>query len=86
MPDEQRKNLVRIDECAVAVDRSNTVAVSIGTEAGVVFSGARGLTERFNVRLDRFRVHAAETRVARATNFVAGDAIAPEELRQQTCR
>src|SRR5260370_17790869 len=43
MPDEQRKNLVGVDERTVAVDRSNTVAIAVGTKAGVVFSGAHAL-------------------------------------------
>src|SRR6266851_1235190 len=78
MPDEQCKNLMGVDERAVAVDRSNTVAIAVGTKARVVFSGAHGLAQRFNVRLDRLRMHAAETRIARAANFITSDAITTE--------
>ena len=35
------------------------------------------------MRLDRFRMYPAEARVARAANFIAGDAIAPEEFDEQ---
>src|SRR5258708_22865116 len=35
------------------------------------------------MRLDRFRMYPAEARVARAANFIAGDAIAPEKFDEQ---
>ena len=39
VPDEHGKDLVWIDEGTVAVDRANTIAIAVGGEAGVVFSG-----------------------------------------------
>ncbi len=83
MPNEQRKNLVGIDESAVAIDGPNTITVAVGGEARVVFSGAHRLAERFNVRFDGFGVHAAEKRVARAADFAARDAVPSEELVEQ---
>ncbi len=78
MPDEQCKNLMGVDERAVAVDGADAVAVAIGAQAGVVFSGKHGLPQRFDMRLDRLRMHAAETRIARAANFITSDAITTE--------
>src|SRR5207253_7649864 len=78
VPHEQRKNLVRIDERAVAVDGTDAVAIPVSAESGVVFSRANGLAQRFDVRLDWLRMHAAETRIARAANFIAGDSVAAE--------
>src|SRR5216684_3439064 len=83
MPDEQCKNLVRIDKRAVAVDGADAVAISIGAQAGVELSREHRLAQCFDVWLDRFRVYAAETRVAHAANFVASDAIAPEKFNEQ---
>ena len=83
VPDEQGENLVRIDERAVAIDGADAVAVAVGAEAGVVFSGAHGLAQRVDVRLDGFGMDAAEARIARAANFVAGDAVAAEKFEEQ---
>src|SRR5260370_38940682 len=43
VPDEQRKDLVGVDERAVAVDGADTVAVSVSAEARGVLSGAHSL-------------------------------------------
>ena len=83
MPHEQGKNLVRIDERAVAVDGTDAVAIPVSAESGVVFSRANGQAQRFDVRFDRLWVHAAETRIACAANLIAGDSVAAEKLRQQ---
>src|SRR5205823_12201578 len=60
VPDEQRQNLVGIHERPGAVDRANAVAIAIGAEARVVFPREHSLAQRFNVRLNRFGMHAAE--------------------------
>jgi len=78
MPDEQRKKLMRVDERPVAVDRSNAVAIAIGAQAGVEVSGKYRLPQRFDMRLDRLRMNAAKTRIARAANFITSDAITTE--------
>src|SRR5258707_590765 len=83
MPEEQCKDLVRIHEGAVAVDGADAVAVSIGTQSRVEFSSEHRLPQGVDVRFDRFRMHAAESRIARAANLVAGDAIAAQQLGQQ---
>jgi len=72
---------VGIDEGAVAIDGANAVAVAVGGKACVIFSGAHRFPQSFDVRLDRFGMHAAETRVARAPNFVASHAVAVEKVR-----
>src|SRR6266436_5461786 len=82
VPDEECQNLVGIDENAVAVDSADAVPIPVGAETGVVLAGSHGLTQRFDVRLDRFRMHAAETRIARAADFVAGNSVAFEKLGQ----
>src|SRR6266481_9260713 len=81
MPDEQRKNLMGVDERAVAVNGADAVAISIGAQASVVFSGKHGLPQRFDVRLNRFGMDAAEARITRPANFIANNSIAPEEFR-----
>ena len=84
MPDEQSENLMGIDEGAVAIDGADAVAVAVGAEADVVFAGEDGFAERVDVRLDGFGMRAAEKRIARAADFVAGDAVALEDFGQQT--
>src|SRR5215831_15494859 len=84
VPDEQRQNLVRIDESAGAVNCADAVAIPVGAKARIVFAGQHGLPQRFDVWLDGLRMHAAEARIPRSANFVAQDAIAAKQLRQQT--
>src|ERR1700682_4791273 len=84
MPDEQRKNLVRIKSGAGAVDPADAVSIAIGTKAGVVFSGAHGFAQRLDMGFDGLGVHAAKKRIARSTNFVASNAIARKEFWQQS--
>ena len=83
MPDEQGKDLVRIDEGTVAVDRADAVAIAVRSKPSVVFSGDYCLAQRTNVRLNRLGMDAAEARIAFAANLRAGDAIASEEFRQE---
>src|SRR5207253_798311 len=78
VPDEQCKDLMRIHERTVTVDGADAVAIAIGAPAGVEFSAQQRLPQGLDMRLDRLRVNAAEARVVRAANFIAGDAIAPE--------
>src|ERR1051325_4304207 len=80
VPNEKREDLMRVDEGAVAVDCADAVAVAVGGKAGVVFSGEDSLAEGGDVRLDGFRMNAAEAWVARAANFVAMDAVALEQF------
>jgi hypothetical protein len=84
VPDEQREDLMRVDEGAVAIDRADAVAVAVGAKAGVVFTREDCLAQRGDVRLDGFGMRAAEERVAGATNLVAGDAVALEEVGQES--
>src|SRR5258708_32081798 len=86
VPHEQRNDLVGVDERAVAVNRPDAVAIAVGAEAGVVFSGTHGSPQRFDVRLDRLRIYTAETRITRPAYFVAANSVATEELRQQARR
>ena len=71
VPEQNRENLVRSDERAVAVDRADAVGVAIEREARVVAAVDHRAAQRLDVRLDRLRIHAAEKRIARAANFVA---------------
>jgi len=71
---------MRIDEGAVAVDCADAIAVAIGGEADIVFAREDGFSERVDVRLDGLGMSAAEKRIARAANFVAGDAVALENF------
>jgi hypothetical protein len=80
VPNEERENLMGIDEGAVAIDGADAVAVAVSGEADVVFAGEDGFAERIDVRLDGFGVGAAEKRIARAADFVAGDAVALENF------
>src|SRR5580693_5596951 len=84
VPDEEREDLMGIDEGAVAIDRADAVAVTVSGKAYVVLAGEDGLAERIDVRLDRFGMRAAEKRIARAANFVAGDAVALEDFGEDT--
>jgi hypothetical protein len=85
MPDEERENLMRIDEGAVAIDGADAVAVAVGAKADVIFAGEDGFAERVDVRLDGFGMSAAEKRVARAADFVASDAVAFEKIGEYAC-
>ncbi len=84
MPEQNRKNLVRRDERAVAVDRADAVRVAIEREACVIAAIDHRPTQRLNVRLDRLGIHAAEKRIARAANFGRLDAVTAEKLAQQS--
>jgi len=64
------------------VDRPDTVAVAIGTEAASFFRAPRP-ADRFNVRLIGSGARR-ETRVARGANFAASDAVARGTAWQQT--
>ena len=86
MPQQQRENLVRRNERPRAIHRADAVAVAIGAESGVVAAGEHGAAQGLNVRLDRFWIRAAEERIARAANFIAGDSVAAEKLAEQTAR
>src|SRR5260370_8677902 len=86
MPNEQGKNLMRIYERAVAVDSADAVAIAIGTERRIVFTGAHGLAGGFDVRLDGLGINSRESRVARTANFVPLNALAGEQLPKQARR
>src|SRR5258705_805024 len=83
VPNEQGEDLVWIDEGTVAVDRADAIAIAVGSEPSVVFSGNYCLAQWANVRLNRLGMDAAEARFAFAANFRAGDAVASEEFRQK---
>src|SRR6202041_2176793 len=83
VPDHQRENLVGVDEGAVAVDGPDAVAVTVGGETGVILSGEDRLAQSVNVRLDGFGMHATESRVAGAANFVADHAVTRKKFFQQ---
>src|SRR5260370_11524448 len=72
-----------LDKRRGGVFPADAVAIAIGTQACVEFSGEHRLPQGFDVRLDRLGMYAPEARVARAANFVAGDAITPEEFDEQ---
>ena len=74
---------MRCDERAVAVHRAGAVAVSVGAEAGVVLTGDHRPPQRLHVWLNRFRVAAAEQRIARAADLVAGNAVSRQQFAQQ---
>ena len=84
MPQQDGKNLVRVDERAVTIHCADAVGVAIEREAGVEFALHHGPLQRCDVRLDRLRVYAAEERVARATNLFTGDFVAAEQIAQQS--
>src|SRR6202162_1898461 len=48
LPDEQGKDLVGIDECAVAVDGADAVAVAIGAQACIELPGEHRLPQGFD--------------------------------------
>src|SRR5262249_27113878 len=80
VPDEQRKNLVRIDEGSVAIDGADAIAVPISGKACVVFSGDNCVLQGADVRLDGFGMDSGKTRIACAANFVAVNAITAEKF------
>src|SRR5580700_1497033 len=84
VPNEEREDLMRVDERAVAIDRADAIAVTVRAKARVIFSGENRLTQRCDVRFDGFRMRAAEKGIARAAYFVAGDAVALKELGEQS--
>ncbi len=86
LPNEQGKDLVRIYERAVAVDRADAIAIAVGAERGIIFPGAHRLPSGFYVRLDRLGMNAGKARIARSANLVAGDAVAGEQLAKQAGR
>ncbi len=86
VPDEERKNLVRIDEGTIAVDCADAVTVAVGGKASVIFSGKDGIAESKDVRLDGLGIDAAETRIAYAANFVATNTVTLEQFWQEGCR
>src|SRR5260370_34890746 len=83
MPNEQGKNLMRIYERAVAVDSADAVAIAIGAERRIVFTGAHGLAGGFDVQLDGLGINSRESRVARPANFVARNAVAGGQFAEQ---
>src|SRR5439155_2040014 len=52
MPDQQRDNLVGIDESAGAVNDADAVAIAISAETHVIFAPEHTLPKRCDVRLD----------------------------------
>src|SRR5580704_12798518 len=86
VPDEEREDLVRIDERTVAIDGADAIAVAVRAKACVIFSRENRLTQRCDVRLYGFRMRAAEKGIARAADFVAGDAVASKEIGEQSRR
>src|SRR5260370_1782160 len=83
MPNEQGKNLMRIYELAVAVNSTDAVAIAIGAERRIVFTGAHGLAGGFDVRLGGLGINSGESRVARPAHFVAWNAVAGEQFAKQ---
>ena len=86
VPQQNRKNLVRRDERAVAVHRADAVAVAIRAQPGVILAGEHRAAQRLDVRLDGLGIDAAKQRIARAANFIAGDAVPRHQLAQQSAR
>src|SRR5579885_655530 len=64
---------------------SDAVAVTIRSETGII-AAANGFTERGDVRFDRLGIRAAEERITRAANLMAGYAVPPHQRNQQTAR
>src|SRR5712671_6643216 len=78
---------MRIYKSAVTVDCADAVAVAIGAERGIVFSGTDRLTRGFDMRLDGLGMYACKAGIARAANFIAGDSVAREQSSEQPgCR
>src|SRR5215469_18409424 len=75
MPEQNRKNLMRSHELATSVDRPNAVGIPVEGEARVVVAAAHRLAKRLYVRLDWFRIHASEERVARAADLFGFDSL-----------
>jgi len=68
MPHEQRENLVRIHERAIAVNRADAVAIAVSGQSRVEFPFNNGLAQCADVRLNRFGMDAAETQIALSVN------------------
>src|SRR5262249_6664756 len=83
VPYQQRKDLVWIDKGTVSIDGPNAVAVTVSAKACAVLSPADRLAQRFDVGLDGLGMDSSEARVPVAADFVAGHAIALENLREQ---
>jgi hypothetical protein len=85
VPNEQCENLVRIYEGAIAINCADPVAIAVGAERSVVFSGAHRHARGFDVGFDRLGVNARKAGIAGAANFVATDPVAREQLAEQAC-
>src|SRR5260370_31280267 len=70
MPDEQRKDLMRMHERSVAVKGADAGSIAIGAQASVAFSGTHGLPQRFDMRIERFWMDALETRTAPEAHMI----------------
>src|SRR5580704_3788778 len=84
MPQQDRENLVRVDERAVAVHRADAVGIAIQREASVELAFDHGALQRGDVRFNRLGIYATEKRIARAANFFTGDFVAAEQVAQQS--
>src|SRR5580704_2922771 len=84
MPEQDGKDLVRVDERPVGMHGSNAIAISIGGKSGIVAAAENGFAQCGDVRLDGFRVDAAEERIAGAANLIANDTMTPHQSNQQS--
>src|ERR1700741_994420 len=82
VPDQQGKDVVGIGKGAIAIDCADAVAVTISSQASVVFSGKHRLPQRLDVGLNRLRMNAAEASITVSANFVADNAVPGEEFTQ----
>src|SRR5438874_1544547 len=79
VPEQDRENLVRGNECAVRMDGPDAIAISIGGKAGMVPAAANGFAQSRDVGFDGFRIDATKNGIAAPANLVAGYVMAPHE-------
>src|ERR1700740_788263 len=83
MPNEQREDLVRVYERAVAVDGADTIAIAVGAERSVAFYRAHRQPGSLDVWLERFGMNSREARITSSADLITGDAVAGEQLVQE---
>src|SRR5262249_29691409 len=86
VPDQQSKNLVRIDECARPVNGPDALAVAVRAKPYVVLAVSNRLAKRLNMRLNRLRIVPTKPRIARSANFAARNTVPPKQFGQQSRR
>ena len=80
-PTEQdRVNLVRIDEVPVLVGGTDAVRIAIRAQAGLAAVGHHSLAQRANVRLNRLGMDAAKERIGIGANLHVSHADAGKNI------